>query len=652
MIHEDSITDREAVQSQLERILHSHAFAGATRSQEFLRYVVDRSLSGSSSPIKEYSIALDVFHRDVSYDPMVDATVRVEAGRLRHRLHDYYTEEGREDTLVIEIPKGGYRASITERGSGLPVPSLAPPSVTAPGAAPLTRPRPRWLLLASAAALAAVLLVTFLYTQHRLPAGDAQAASPGSLTLAVLPFTNHSGDAGNDYIADGLTSDLIRQFSEFPPLRVLSRNAAERLRASGSTSASVAQILLTGELRRDAEGRLTVNTELSRSRDGSLIDSRQYLPEQNDLRPVQADIVRDVARNLKLDLDPRDIGPRRLSTSDPIAFQDYLRGISAAQGVGAADLHTAIGFFQQALQRDPRFALAWVSLADCHILLALFFEPPREHMPVARSFLEKALVLDSSSPEAHGGLGIIRLVYDWNYEAAQAELSATSSRESAAFLLGCTSHLLEQTGNFRNAEETINRMLEFDPRSPMLISELGCINYYGGRYADAVRYYREALQSDPRSPVPYWGLGKSLAQLGSYPEALNVLRRFRTVNGFEPPLITSEIGYVEGRSGDVSAARRTLRQLVKSSHRAYVDPFLIALVSLSLGDDHATYTWLNRAFDVRSPFLISITSDPKWSSRQKDPRLQAILSEMARNRDASATSISQNLTPSLPAKGR
>ena len=360
-----------------------------------------------------------------------------------------------------------------------------------------------------------------------------------------------------------------------------------------------------------------------------MLRSRQYLAEQSDLQPVQADIVQDVIEGLGIELDARQSAhAQRPLTSSPAAFDAFLQGESAARDATAEGYHLAIKSDEQAVSKDPKFALAWEALAESHAGLGMFFEPAREHMPLARRYAERALAIDSSLSQAHGTLGLIHLVYDWDYGAAQAEVAAADSRESAITTFACTAHLLDQSGRTRHAEEEIHQVLEFDPRSPTLLGELGCINYYGGKYEEAIRYYRQALAADSRSPIANWGLGKSLVREGRYAEALEILRRFKAVNGFEPPVITAEIGYAEGASGDRKAAIETAHTLQRASAHTFVDPYLVAVIYLSLKDADNTYAWLDKAFADRSSFLISIATDPKWAASRQDARFQDLLRRM------------------------
>lgn len=624
----------EAVRAQMDRILGSPLFAASHRSQRFLRYVVEHTLANPDESPKEYAIALEVFERGAAYDPAVDATVRVEAGRLRSRLREYYAGPGKDDLVVIDIPKGGYRATVAMRSQTNSQPSSQASSQTnsaietseaTPGLFGSGQPgSPRrhvwWITAACVLLLTAGIAGWVVLRQRR------HATTPGPITMAILPFANETGVEANGYLSEGLTQNLIRQCSEIPRLKVMSRAAVARVNRSSAASQLGVGILLTGALRKGPDGDLVVNAELSNAKDGSVLRSRQYLAEQLDLQPVQADIVRDVIDGLGLELDARQSAhAQRPLTSSPAAFNAFLQGEAAARAASPEGYHLMIKSDEEAVRLDPRFALAWEELAEAHLALGIYFEPAREHMPLAREYAERTLSIDSTLSQAHGTLGLIHLVYDWDYGAAETELAAADSRDSAISSLGCTAHLLDQSGRTRHAEEDIRQMLEFDPRSPALIAELGCINYYGGKYDESIRYYRQALAADPHSPLANWGLGKSLDREGRYREALDTLRRFKAMNGFEPPVITAEIGYAEGESGNRKGAIETAHSLERESAHTFVDPYLVALIYLSLKDGDDTYAWLDKAYADRSPFLISMSTDPKWATSRGDARYQDML---------------------------
>jgi TolB-like protein/tetratricopeptide (TPR) repeat protein len=625
------------IEEELARILSSKVFAAAQRSQAFLRYVVEWSLTDAPGQLKEFSIAMDVFARDHDYDPSIDATVRVEAGRLRSRLREYYDVEGSGDPIHIDVPKGGYYPTFTLRNGNVgaaketqQIVEPAEPVETTPGRrVPLS-----WGLWAAVGVVLLALVAAGAWRWHRRSQQVVSDPGPGQqIALAVLPFANETGDKANDYLADGLTDNLIRQLSDIPPLKVMSRGAVYRFRSSTDKAVSVGRSLhvnsvLTGEIHQ-TNGELIVDTELSNMADGSIIESHQYLPEDGDLRPVQASITQDLIHGLKIELDARQSAHvLRPVSSSTEAYQEMLRGESAARGNSPIEIHKAIGHFEQAVKLDPKFAIAWSDLAQAHLLLGVYFEDPREHMPQASEYATRALHFDSEYGEAHGTLGLVKLLYDWDYAAATSELASIKDEESALTVLSCTSHLMAQTGQTRSADEMVHRMLGYDPQSAQLIGELGCIDYYRGDYENAMRHYREAVATDPHSPVPYWGLGKTLSLQGKYGEAVKVMRQFKPANGFEPPLLTAEIGYALGREGKTSEVQQEIAELREESKSAFVDPYFLSLIYLGMGDEQLTLQWLNRAYVVRSPFLISISTEPKWKAMIERPGLQAFLAKM------------------------
>jgi len=617
----------EEVRAALERILASPPFANSHRSQRFLQYVVEATLNNVDESLKEFAIAVDVFERNTSYDPSVDAAVRVEAGRLRARLREYYSGGGKADPLIIEIPKGGYRTNFVLN-------PLAQAAVDIPVAG-VSRPfwRQPVLLGATAALLLIALAATTLSLRKPEPAAPAQRN--GQIVLAVLPFSNQTGSDSNSYLAEGITQTLIRQFSQLPQVRVISRTAVDHINRQNATSEYGVRFLLNGALAPNSEGKLVLNAELSDAKNGSVLLSRQYIPNESDLRPIQADIVQDVVKGMGVQLNAKDsAGAQQPLTSSPAAFEHFLRGETLIRKRDdPGNLHRAIPDFEEAVKLDPSFALAYSSLAEAHLELAVYYESPLEHMPPARRYAERALSLDPTIRQAHGILGLVALLYDWNLPHAQDELSQADTRENAIWSLGCTAHLLAQNGRFRHAEEDLQRMLEFDPQSSMLISELGCVKYYSGQYDDSIRYYQKAMAIDSQSVLGYWGLGRVLARTGHYKQALDTLRTFKPANGIEPPIISAEIGYTEGVSGDRRSAEQTLQELKQQGKKIYVDPYLVAVIYLSLGDRDSTYAWLDKAYAVRSPFLISLATDPKWSDEASNPRLRALWNRMTQGSD-------------------
>lgn len=643
MLQTPSKVDRAEAEQALERVISSAVFARAERSRRLLRYLVESALSEPGSTVKEYTIALDVFDRE-AYDPSIDATVRVEASRLRARLREYYTEEGANDDLVIEVPKGNYTAVLHSRkkleiilpsGPALqtaqPISQAEVPEVNSPVQSPGAegwRWTGRHSVFSALVVLALIAASPKLHQEQAAPVPNSSSSS-----LAILPIANHTGNRNNNFLCDGLTDDLIRQLSRLPALTLISRNAVFRPRSSNSNPLEIGRSLgvrfvLTGELHRDAD-RTSLFAELSNTADGTVLLDREYILENEDLRPVQADLQRDVIGKLHLESSARDPGRSlRNVTSDPVAYREFLQGDELARSGDPGQLHQALRHFEKAVLLDPGFDLAWSSLASDHAFLGTYFEAPREHMPQAREFAEHALRLNPSLGEAHGTLGLIHLLYDWKPSSAAAEMEAAGAEEAAISTLTCTAHLIGQVGKHRNAAEMLTRLLKYDPNSASLIAELGCSEYYGGNYDAALRNYHAAIRADPRYPVSYWGLAKVMNAQRNYGDAIAVITTFKQMNGFEPPLLTAERGYALGRAGRRSEALALVKQLTTRSSQTYIDPYFVATIYASLNDRMQAFTWLDKAYDVRSPFMISLPSEPKWDSWQSDSRFVALISRM------------------------
>jgi TolB-like protein/tetratricopeptide (TPR) repeat protein len=479
--------------------------------------------------------------------------------------------------------------------------------------------------------LAVVLSVTAGVWWHSRLRGHS--ASVGEPSIALLPIANETGDPKWDYIADGVTESVIRQLSGVPGLRVIGDASVFRYKHDQQDPRSVGRTLrvddiMQGHLRR-LDGNLILAVELSRVDDGTVLLSHQYLAEESDLRPVQADLVQDTLRSTVTGAgQSQSASYLRPPTGNAEAYREFLRGELTTSGNSPAELHEGIRHLERATALDPDFAVAWAELAQEHLILGLYFEAPIGHLPIARQYAQRALKLNNDIAVAHGTLGLISLVYDWNYAAAMSELEPAGSTRSAVSSLACTAHLLSQNGRSRKADEILENSLAYDPGSAVLVTEFGCIAYYHRRYQDAVAYSRKAVELDPNSPLPYWILGKSLTQLGRFREAVESLNRFSTRNGDPPPLLIAESGYAFARWGKRNEARTRLEQLSQLSKTIYVNPVFPALIHLGLDERDLTFEWLSKAADERSTFLISILTDPKWEGLLTDPRLGEIVTRM------------------------
>jgi DNA-binding winged helix-turn-helix (wHTH) protein/TolB-like protein len=429
---------------------------------------------------------------------------------LRRELDD----DSRKPRLIETVPTRGYRfiAPVqTRQGSAFP--ALPPTESTGkevPGAEAASRPQEEAHSQTIAAenlepvvrhfwqcedggtrriTVAAVLLIVLLsvlagYWWRSRP--REHSISDPEPSIALLPITNETGDSQADYIADGVTEGVIRQLSGVPGLRVVGAASVFRYKHDQQDPRSLGRAfgvidIMQGHLRR-IHGNLVLAIELSRVDDGDVLLSHQYLAEEDDLLPVQADLVRDTLHNVGTGGGQPQTGwYLRSLTTNSEAYREFLRGESIMGSSSPAELHEAIRHFERATSIDPNFALAWAELAQEHVILGIYFEPPREHMGTARQFAQRALKLNSDIAVAHSALGLIYLLYDWNHAAAMSELESAGSTRSAVSSLACTAHLLSMAGQPRKADEILQNSLAYDPESGVLIDELGCVAYYHRR---------------------------------------------------------------------------------------------------------------------------------------------------------------------------
>jgi len=458
-------------------------------------------------------------------------------------------------------------------------------------------------------------------------------------SIAVLPFrvtggASRANAADTSYLTDGITESLISNLSMIPNLRVISMNSVSRF-AGMTTDAQAAgrqldvAAVMTGRI--DAGGeRLVVNTELIDTADGSVILSRRYEAPMDDLVALQSTIVQDVISRIGANpgADQQRILAAR-ETADAEAYRLRLQGQFYARRIDPQSQHQAIKYFEQAVARDPGYARAYANMSRAYLLLAIYFEAPNEMTPLARRYVQKALQLDNSLTDAHVNLGVINLLFDWDSRAARKELMFTSGLlPEAVETFSCSAHLLESTGAPFDAEKQIRHALLLDPLSSMVTAELGCNSYYQRRYDQAILEYRKSLELEPRNVLGYYGLGRAYGQKKMYGQALSELNKVEVVNGFVPPIILAEMGYVYGRSGETARSNAMLRRLAQLEEKSFVDPFLSAVIHTSQGNTDEAFTWLEKAYQARSGFMVSLKSDPKFDAIRADPRFADLTRRM------------------------
>jgi TolB-like protein len=424
----------DAVREQLTRILSSEPFRQSPRRQRFLQYLVDEALAGRGDRLKGYAIATDVFERPSDFDPAVDPLVRVEAGRLRDKLREYYDTEGKIDPIRIELPKGSYTPHIEARPDAVSKPAVEsertddpPGRLPARWRSALAGIGPRPLVLAAAA-----ILLVAAGGLWAMRAWNAHAPLPERPSIAVLPFDNIGHDATWQRFADGLTEDIITDLSHSKDLIVIARNSTEVYKDKPVDIRQVGRDLdvkyvLEGSIQSVGE-RIRVNAQLIEAASGHHVWSERYDRNANDLFEVQNEVTQRIAATLVAYQGAIAEAERRLIRRKPpaslTAYETYLLGIEAKHKVTKEGLLEAERLFQKAIAIDPQLARAYCGLATVqYYLIDLGLAPSVEDAIRKMSeAAERAVKIDPDDGLSHQVLGMA-YGYQGKPEQSRVELN-------------------------------------------------------------------------------------------------------------------------------------------------------------------------------------------------------------------------------------
>ena len=604
------VPDEAAVRQQLDRVLQSPGFARNERMSRFLQFVVQRSMEGRSAELKETVIAHEVFGRSPDYDPKHDAIVRTEAGRLRARLGEYYSTEGASDPLVIELPRGGYVPAfrVPERATPeAPAPQLKPEPAAL--AFPLRRYRLPWAGTFAGAAVLLVVLGWWLWHGNT------------PVTVAVLPFENLNHDSADDYLADGLTDELIRTLSSFDGLAVRSRTSSFALKSRQHSLREVSQELavayiVEGSVLREGDT-LRINAQLIRAKDDFSVWSGRFERNRGSILVVQDGISRAIASNLPIKLGRA----RKRADVNPEAYDLYLRGL-------AAGLQDGVAFYQQAIERDPSFALAYAASAAAYAYTT--GNPTANNTPDLRKMraaAEKAVVLDPLLPEAQSAMGMALAREGKWAESEERFRRAIKLNPSRSQSYGDFSvYVLMQEGRIPEALQEMRIAEKSDPLSPEVRSELAYVLLSSHLYDEAAAQC-ERLPEDcrcwpaPHEPVRYECLGRARLGQGRLQEGMQILAAGVTKGVPIGAPMRGYLGYAYGLLG----RRADAQKIVDDDWR---NPYHQALAYIGLGEkDHAIEAVRRMASSgpVRLGLALAV---PELDSIRNDPRITALRKEL------------------------
>ena len=455
-------------------------------------------------------------------------------------------------------------------------------------------------------------------------------------SLAVLPFVNVGGNPGSEYLSDGITESIINNLSQLPKVSVRSFSSVARYKNKDvdpqeAGRALKVQAVLTGRLVHNGD-QVAINTELVEVRDNRQIWGGQYNPKVSDTLSIQEQISREISDKLRLRLSGEDKQRMtRGATEDRAAYQLYLQGRYQWNKQTLEGLQESIDYFQQAVQKDPRYALAYAGQADSYAQLADFnVLPTREVLPKVKSAAAKSLELDEAGAEAHTSLAWARF-HEWDWAGAEKEFKrAIELNPSYPTAHSWYGEYLMVQGRFDEALVEMNRASDLNPLSPALNLALGYRFYYAHQYPEAVEQIQKTLAMDANLIPAHVYLGRAYEQKGTYPEAIAEMRKALELSEGDTNELAA-VGHAYAVAHQEGEAKKILDQLKERSQQTYAQPSLIALIHAGLGDKNQAFDWLQKAYEDRSAGLLYLKVDPAFDSLRSDPRFIDLLHRVGLN---------------------
>jgi len=492
----------------------------------------------------------------------------------------------------------------------------------------LSRQTPRWQrwLVLGGAVVVALAAVTYVLNR-----GSRGAALPKIRSIAVLPLKNLSGDPSQDYLADGMTESLVGRLSGIRDLRVISRTSVMRFKDTQLAVPEIAKILgvdalVEGSVIREGN-RIRVHAQLIRAATDEHFWSETYDREFQDVLALESELAQAIAAKVAVTVTGQE--HERLTTVRRVApevYESYFKGLSTLdKSNNRADVEKSIGYFEEAIHKDPTFAPAYLGLANASRELSTVFMgvPPETMHPKIVTALQKALELDPESAEAHIMLADIeRLQFEWPQAEAEYRRALELRPNDANAHLGMGQWLLCQ-GRTQEALTWAEQGRELDP---LVVSgaSIGWILFSAHRYDEAIHEYRSVLAVRPEDAGTLWFLGFALVADGQPEKAIPELEKALTVSDRSPGVMGVLIrAYAHaGRRPD---ALGLLAELKQRDQQGYVPAAAFVNAYLGLGENDEAFAWLDRAYAEHSPILQFVKVHPYFDPLRSDPRFAQLI---------------------------
>ncbi len=490
----------------------------------------------------------------------------------------------------------------------------------------LTKPKRRWAIVGAGALIIIVIAAAaYFYVTRK--------SNAAITSIAVMPFVNESGNADLEYLSDGMTETLISSLSQLPNLNVKPRSSVFRYKGKETNAQIIGkelsvQAILNGRVvQRGTE--LSLFVELIDVSLDKVIWSQQYNRKQADLVSLQSDIARDVSNKLKTKLSgAEETKVTKTATTDPDAYQAYLKGRYYWNRRTAENIRKAIEQFKSATDRDPNYALAFVGLADCYAVLTDYAgTPTSETAPQAKAYAERALSIDGQLAEPHATLGSVNMQL-WQWVEAEKEYKrAIEINPNYPTAYHWYSIFLRDSGRYDEAAAMIKRAHELDPLSSVISVNVSQMYRLQNNHEASIENSLKIIELDPNFGSVYEDLGLSYLKQGRNAEAIAASEKAVELSN-RSAITLGDLGYVYGATGKRADAISVIKELEdKYARKAAIGQY-IAAVYVGLGDKDKAFEWLEKDFQIRNGKLDRIRWESPFESLRDDPRFAGLLKRM------------------------
>ena len=553
-----------------------------------------------------------------------------------NKIRDALGDSADTPKYVETLPKRGYRF-IGKVKSEPPVVIFPTETHESEGLAAVVAPKAgisstRMLVRALAAVLAvAALVAAALFIWKSAGERVAISSPPRIHSLAVLPVVNLSGDVGQDFFADGMTEELTTDLGKISALRVISRTSAMRYKDTKKPLREIARELnvdavVEGTVARSGS-HLRVTANLVQASPEKHLWAESYESEVGDALTLQGEIAQAVAREIQVKLTQQEQNLLAAATRvNPEAHDLYLRGLYSMRGAESAGAsEKAIKYFQQAIEKDPNYAVAYSALSRVYsVWIPGMTRSPRTLMPKAREFALKALTLDNTLADAHAVLGMIALFYDWDWSAAEKEYKQTMAlNPNHVWAHERHARGLAAQGRKEEAIAEAKQVLALSP-TPSEWDYPIWVFILTRRYDLARERAQELLEVAPNWVWGHFELAKVDEQEGQLEEAAQEFLKADELFGMDPKRVTQLKGTL-AKSGAKGYWKRTLENYKESAKSNYVPSVLVAEACVRVGDKECVFEWLERGFEERDDLMINLKVEPVFDSLRSDPRFQDLV---------------------------